>query len=458
MLSAQPITHPGDLTMCGSSALHNNCAGGRKALARAVDQAPDAAELKSYKKSHPLEWKYKELELRMSSSGLCGRRRGAAEKQLAVKILEEVRRYSKMSVRHRVFLLGEKPFIQWYVREEGMSPEAAAAKWTASLGDPRIFQTKEFGTIKIAVRGHTEYVHEEGVERSKKLQKQDDHDGDAKNMELNVSPDADHFGGLGKSVFQGAMGGGASDTPRREKPRGSASSVVSTRSSKAQRRARSESCSASEATPPRQKKWVRGRSTDDLQALSDVPSGQDAATRVGRSGRRAIRGSPASSANAARSDARTASSNVDDASGDSEDERGAGVFARSARARAPVVAPRTSTRRAQQDAPRGDKGSTPQVSIIKEKKETADVVSEALKTMTGKIDAITALLPKVSSESVLEYDLTSDVEAAKALVGEVWGKLKQAKALKAGLHGGTQHCSDVLCVWPHVSCAQCLIC
>ena len=84
----EPITHAGDLTMCGSSALHKDCDGGRRALSRAVAQAPDAAELKSLKKSYPLEWKHKELELRMSSSGLCARRRGAAERQLAVKILE----------------------------------------------------------------------------------------------------------------------------------------------------------------------------------------------------------------------------------------------------------------------------------------------------------------------------------------------------------------------------------
>ena len=197
-----PILDPSDVSTRGNTASHKTCLSGRRYLERSVTSAEDAEELRSWKKRHPQEYKYKMLELRMLADEGKRRRRGSAEKELAQRILEEVRTYSTTSKKSRVLMLAERAFKQWYIREEGYSVDEAGKKWLADVANQNIFRSIDGGVLKLAVTGHTFYEHEEGVEVAQKTQHKKQ--GTLQKEPTEQGPMRDEFEGFGLTAFRGA--------------------------------------------------------------------------------------------------------------------------------------------------------------------------------------------------------------------------------------------------------------
>ena len=61
-------------------------------------------------------------------------RKAAAVRQAINLIVEEVRKFSKMSKVQRVFLLGQRAFVAWFIREEGMNRAEAEQTWKDDFG------------------------------------------------------------------------------------------------------------------------------------------------------------------------------------------------------------------------------------------------------------------------------------------------------------------------------------
>eukprot|EP00959_Pyramimonas_sp_CCMP1952_P450294 9428315-Pyramimonas_sp.AAC.1 len=51
-----------------------------------------------------------------------------------------------------------------FIREELYSKEEAQKKWNESVADRRVSRVTENGILKLAVQGHTTFVHETGTE------------------------------------------------------------------------------------------------------------------------------------------------------------------------------------------------------------------------------------------------------------------------------------------------------
>lgn len=195
----EPIGDPDDVAMSGHTPYHKDCLNSQRCLDRSIAKCADNSQLLMWKKQNPKEYKYKAMELRMQCNRDGSRlRRGAAEQLLVAQILSEVRKFSKMSVQHRVFLLSENAFKQWFIREEGYSKDEAAAKWISDSKDKTVFRSTEFGELKIAVRGHTTFVHEQGTEKSKARQSlapdSDSADALKFDMKKDARVDADRVG------------------------------------------------------------------------------------------------------------------------------------------------------------------------------------------------------------------------------------------------------------------------
>ena len=84
-----------------------------------------------------------------------------------------------------------------------MSPEEAAEKWKADLADTTVFRTREFGQLKLAVRGHSMFVHETGLDRSAiRIE-----NCAQEVLEFAMGTDADHFEGFaGVDAFASGQG------------------------------------------------------------------------------------------------------------------------------------------------------------------------------------------------------------------------------------------------------------
>ena len=165
-LCAVVIKDTNNMCVCGSVAYHVDCYGAKRHLDRGINSASDAGDLRQWRTQSPQEYKYKALELRMGTSGEGRGRRAAKEKEQVRSILQEVRTFSTMKKRQRVFLLGHRAFMQWYIREEGYSPEEAAEKWVLCLNNKSHYRAHELGELKLAVRGATVLEHSEGTEVS----------------------------------------------------------------------------------------------------------------------------------------------------------------------------------------------------------------------------------------------------------------------------------------------------
>ncbi|CAK0868961.1 unnamed protein product, partial [Prorocentrum cordatum] len=142
--------------------------------AKAREQGASKA-LSSYKAQHPREYKYKLMEIRPPHApGSSAARRGAFQRQAAESFLEEIKQYERVSKQRYVFMLGERAFMAWFIREELYSKEEAQKKWNESVADRRVSRVTENGILKLAVQGHTTFVHETGTERSS-IQKREKH-------------------------------------------------------------------------------------------------------------------------------------------------------------------------------------------------------------------------------------------------------------------------------------------
>ena len=145
-LCAECITDPNECVCAGGQAFHLDCYGANRKLERSFQKQPDAADMRKWRKENPQEYRFKALELCMSQRDVDGKvqraRRGIAETQKVGQILSEVRTFSLMTKKRRVFLLGQKAFVAWYHREEEMSKEEAEAKWIADRANKKRFQAQ----------------------------------------------------------------------------------------------------------------------------------------------------------------------------------------------------------------------------------------------------------------------------------------------------------------------------
>ena len=197
-----PILGPSDLAIRGSTASHKSCNSARRYLERSISPADDAEELRVWKKRRPQDYKSKMLQLRKLADESKTNRRGSAAKELAQRIIEEVRAYSKMSKKKRVIMLAERAFKQWYIREEGYSVDEAEKKWFSDVANKSIFRSMDSGVLQLAVTGHTYYEHEEGVEISQKTQNKTQ--GHLQKKPTEQGPMRDEFESYGLSAFRGA--------------------------------------------------------------------------------------------------------------------------------------------------------------------------------------------------------------------------------------------------------------
>ena len=193
-LCGGPITDPEKMIMAGNQAYHCDCHGAKSHFDRCCDRDPDAHLLRAWRKAQPQEARYKALELRMAGKQqgdlVPTQRRGAAERQLVANIIAEIKAFSLMQRRARVFLLGRASFILYHMREMDMSRADAEAKWEVDKKEK--YSCKEFGELKVAVRGHTVLEHITGREQSHRQNL-----GPARSFgDLDGSPDAAAFDGV----------------------------------------------------------------------------------------------------------------------------------------------------------------------------------------------------------------------------------------------------------------------
>lgn len=187
-----------ELMLCGSTPFHSACYNARRQLDRAMNSAPDKEQLKTWKKIHPLEYRNKTLELRMAgaqaeSAPGSRKRRGEEQRNLAAQILNEIRSFTKVSVERKVFMLPERAFQAYFIREEGFSAQEAKARWEADKADRSVYRMEEGGVLKLAVRGHTTFVHEDGQEMSSSRQAIGPDDGHRPEVDLSAALNHDDF-------------------------------------------------------------------------------------------------------------------------------------------------------------------------------------------------------------------------------------------------------------------------
>ena len=84
-------------------------------------------------------------------------------------IVEEVRRYSRAERKGQVLLLSCSAYKQFLKNEHGMSEEQAAAAWTRSEHDAKVYRERDpNGILKIAISGRTVIEYATGELRMKK--------------------------------------------------------------------------------------------------------------------------------------------------------------------------------------------------------------------------------------------------------------------------------------------------
>lgn len=90
-----------------------------------------------------------------------------------------------------------------------MTPDDAGAKWAADLQDPQIKRVNTNGVIKLAVQGHESFVHERGVDKRQRVQRQvaevDTTEGQnllVKRAKQFHSADDDAFASVGGAMFR----------------------------------------------------------------------------------------------------------------------------------------------------------------------------------------------------------------------------------------------------------------
>ena len=210
-LCALQISDPNECVCAGGQAFHLDCYGANRKLERQFQKQPDASAMRQWRKENPSEYRYKALELCMAQRDVEGKvqraRRGQQETEKVNQILAEVREFSLMTKRRRIFLLGHKAFLSWFQREEGMSLEEAQAKWVVDKHDKKVFKCSEYGELKVAVRGHTVLEHATGTEQSSGAHRNG-------NEPLDASAGSSAFDGFaGVQAFRDGMDGSPGGGP-----------------------------------------------------------------------------------------------------------------------------------------------------------------------------------------------------------------------------------------------------
>jgi hypothetical protein len=178
-LCNEAVVDLNDLFLQGSNCFHKGCHSAKQQFDRILktEEFQNDKGVQQFAKDKPIQYKYKILELKeaFSTSGSGSKsRRGSAERAEAVSLAREVQQFTKVSEQKPVFLLGKNAYIQWWVREEGMEKDDAVTKWDADVKDNRIFSKIEGGVKKLAVKGHTCLMAEQGMMGSNRYTREQD--------------------------------------------------------------------------------------------------------------------------------------------------------------------------------------------------------------------------------------------------------------------------------------------
>lgn len=437
------ISSPAAMVVSGHSPFHLDCLNAKRHLDRAVNSSPDAAALQQWRKAHPQEYRYKTMELRMggeaaAAAGAGGiRRRGGAEKAMAAQIIAELRRFSRLSEQHRVFLLSERAFKAYFIREEGYTAEEAAARWDRDSTDKAIFRTTAYGELKVAVRGHITFIHEEGTERSNTRQLVKPDSGRASDLEFEQGATAAHFRGTGMAaVF--AKAGSMHQMRRSSRSRGSRPGR--------RRDSRSPSLVAGSSSPPstiKRPPFRRAESglTDDNRraksrstSLARIVASRQRSTPPPAARRREAAGSARRSRSRS-GGGRSAGAGADPRDDDGDDPAVAIIVDRSVFRAEPKTA----------------------ADMVKDKKAVSDFLEGAIALLDKENSALLTLMSNFGdgNERIREYDIKRTQEEAKTLVDKARAEVKQARATKAwccqnrcaGKFGIVRAETDAVCFW-----------
>ena len=77
-------------------------------------------------------------------------------------MLVHIKTYKKVFEQSPIMLLGEPAYVTWYTTELGMVETDAKEKWKAESINPKVYKRTEHGVLKVAVKGHTVIVTENG--------------------------------------------------------------------------------------------------------------------------------------------------------------------------------------------------------------------------------------------------------------------------------------------------------
>ena len=156
---------------------HKQCVLADRAMQRMAESlessCPGIAEaMKSLKKKNNPKY----IEMVLSQTTTPGVRRGAEERHKCANMLEEIWVFSRTYKERATVMLGQKAFVQWFMRTEGMTKEEAEQKWSDDLGNADIKREVEDGRTVLAVREPTRYVGQQGLESRRGIRRQDELD------------------------------------------------------------------------------------------------------------------------------------------------------------------------------------------------------------------------------------------------------------------------------------------
>ena len=131
-----------------------------------------SSDIRLARAQHPTEYKFKMFEMYQLLKDKGGRH-SKWHREIAFNLLESISMFKRVFERQQTFLLAEKAFKMFQMKEMGLTEQEAELKWSReSKPGSGVFTKEENGVLKVACPGHTVLIKDVGTEHNNSIQHQ----------------------------------------------------------------------------------------------------------------------------------------------------------------------------------------------------------------------------------------------------------------------------------------------